>query len=149
MLFRSADSAGSYYSLSGRGPNVFMLEGVPAPGKTNLQLEQALRAEIDRVAKEGVTEAELRRVKAQWTASQVYGRDSLFNQAREIGTWWVSALPLDTSDQLIALLQTVTTDQVQSVARRYFVDDQLTIAELLPLPINANPTRRSAVNIRH
>ncbi|MDI9331133.1 MAG: pitrilysin family protein [Alphaproteobacteria bacterium] len=146
---RVADSAGSYHSLSGRGPNVFVLDGVPAPGKTATQLEQALRAEIERVARDGVTEAELRRVRAQWTAAQVYGRDSLFNQAREIGTWWVTGLPLDTSDRLIEMLQNVTGAQVQDVARRYFQDDQLTVAELLPQPMNANPPRRPAVPIRH
>ena len=146
---RVADSAGSYHSLSGRGPNVFVLEGVPASGKTPDQLEQALRAEIARVSRDGVSDAELRRVKAQWTASQVYGRDSLFNQAREMGTWWVSGLPLDTSDQLIALLNGVSAEQVQSVAQRYFVDEQLSVAQLIPLPVNPQAPRRSAGHIRH
>jgi zinc protease len=146
---RVADSAGSYHSLNGRGPNVFVLEGVPAPGKTSEQLEQALRTEIDRVAREGVTEAELRRVKAQWTAAQVYGRDSSFNQAREIGSWWITGMPLDTSDQLIGMLQAITAAQVQDVARRYFVDEQLTVAQLLPQPLNTNPPRRPALTTRH
>ncbi|MEY2660442.1 MAG: Protease 3 precursor [Pseudomonadota bacterium] len=146
---RVADSAGSYHSLNGRGPNVFVLEGVPAPGRSVEQLEQALRAEIERVAREGVTEAELRRVKAQWTAAQVYGRDSLFNQAREIGTWWVTGLPLDTSDQLIEMLQSVTVAQVQDVARKYFNDDQLTVAQLVPQPIATSTARRPSANIRH
>ena len=96
-----------------------------------------------------VSDAELRRVKAQWTASQVYGRDSLFNQAREMGTWWVSGLPLDTSDQLIALLNGVSAEQVQSVAQRYFVDEQLSVAQLIPLPVNPQAPRRSAGHIRH
>lgn len=145
---RVADSAGAYHDLSGRGPKVFMLEGVPAPGKTVEQLEQALRAEIARVAREGVNEAELRRVKIQWTASQVYGRDSLFNQARQIGTWWVTGLPLDTSDRLIEMLNAVTAAQVQAVAQKYFGDDALTVAHLIPQPM-ANAPRRPAVPLRH
>ena len=147
---RVADSAGSYHSLSGRGPNVFVLEGVPAPGKTPQQLEQALRAEIERIARDGVQEAELKRVKTQWTAAQVYGRDSLFNQAREIGTWWINGLPLDTSDRLIEMLHTVSASQVQDVARRYFGEDQLTVAELVPQPSNKpSPAPRAGVPLRH
>ncbi len=145
---RVADSAGAYHDLTGRGPKVFMLEGVPAAGKTVEQLEQALRAEIARVAREGVNEAELRRVKIQWTAAQVYGRDSLFNQARQIGTWWVTGLPLDTSDRLIEMLNTVTAEQVQAVAHKYFSDDQLTVAHLIPQPMAAAP-RRATTPLRH
>lgn len=146
---RVADSAGSYHDLSARGPKVFVMDGVPAPGKTLDQLEQALRAEIDRIAREGVHEDELRRVKTQWTAAQVYGRDSLFNQAREIGTWWIEGLPLDTSDRLIDLLNAVTAQQVQDVARKYFGDDQLAVAHLLPQPLHQGATPRPALNIRH
>jgi zinc protease len=146
---RVADSAGSYHSLYGRGPHVFVLEGVPARGKTPQQLEKALRGEIERIAREGVTEAELKRVKTQWTAAQVYGRDSLFNQAREIGTWWIIGLPLDTSDRLIDALNGVTPRQVQEVARRYFNDDQLTVAQLVPQPVKPLSPPRAGVSLRH
>ena len=44
-------------------------------------------------------------------------------------------LPLDTNDRLLALLKTVTTAQVQDVAKRYFGDDQLTVATLVPQPL--------------
>ncbi len=132
---RVADDVGASYGLSGRGPQVFMLTGVPAVGKTTEALEQALRAQLQRIAKEGVTEAELRRVKAQWMAAKVYQRDSLFNQAREIGTSWIEGLPLDSNELLLDRLQTVTADQVRSVAQRYFDDTQLTVAVLQPLPM--------------
>jgi zinc protease len=146
---RVADSAGAYHDLTARGPKVFVLEGVPAPGKSLEQLEQALRGEIERISRDGIQEDELRRVKTQWTAAQVYGRDSLFNQARELGTWWIEGLPLDTSDRLIDLLQAVTAAQVQDVARKYFGDDQLTVAQLLPQPVNPSANARPAKNIGH
>ena len=76
----------------------------------------------------------LRRVKAQWMAAKVYQRDSLFNQAREIGTSWIEGLPLDSNELLLDRLQRVTADQVRSVAQRYFDDTQLTVAVLQPLP---------------
>jgi zinc protease len=73
---RVADSAGAYNGLWGRGPQLFMLDAVPAPGKTAEQVEAALRAQVARVAQGGVTEAELNRVKTQWVASEVYKLDS-------------------------------------------------------------------------
>lgn len=133
---RVADSAGAHNGLWGRGPQLFVLEGVPAQGKTAAQVELALREQVARIAREGVTEAELNRVKTQWVASAVYKLDSVFNQARELGSNWVQGLPLDASEQLIARLREVTSDQVKAVAGQYFGDDQLTVAVLQPQPLD-------------
>jgi zinc protease len=86
---RVADSAGAYNGLMGRGPQLFVLDGVPAPGKTADQVAAALREQVARVAKDGVSETELKRVKTQWVASEIYKKDSVFNQARELGSYWV------------------------------------------------------------
>ncbi|WP_093247348.1 pitrilysin family protein [Variovorax sp. EL159] len=131
---RVADSAGAYSGFIGRGPQLFMLEGVPAAGKTVEAVEAALRAQVARVAKDGVGEAELARVKTQWVASETYKRDSVMAQARELGSNWIQGLPLDASERIVARLQSVTAAQVQAVAAKYFGDDQLTVATLRPLP---------------
>lgn len=138
---RVADSAGSSAMVTGRGPSLFLLSGVPAEGKTAQQVEEALRAEVARVAAEGVSEAELSRVKTQWIAATVYQRDSVHGQAQDLGSNWVLGLPLDAEERLLALLRTVTPEQVQQVAARYFGDDQLTVATLLPQPLDARPRR--------
>jgi zinc protease len=141
---RVADSAGASYGLLARGPRLFVLDGVPAPGKTAAQVEAALREQVARIAREGITDAELERVKTQWVASEVYKRDSLYWQAREIGTHWVMGLPPDSGDRLLARLRGVTAAQVQDVAARLFGDDQLTVAELLPQPPDPRRPRRLA-----
>ena len=147
---RVADSAGASNGLLGRGPQLFILDGVPAPGKTAAQVEAALREQVARIAREGISAAELERVKTQWVASEVYKRDSLFNQARELGTYWVLGLPLDANDRLLTRLRAVTAEQVQAVAARYFGDDQLTVATLLPQPPDPNrPRRKPAAGGRH
>lgn len=147
---RVADSAGASNGLMGRGPQMFVLDGVPAAGKTAAQVEAALREQVARVAREGISASELERVKTQWIASEVYKRDSLFNQAREIGTHWVLGLPLDTNEQLLTRLRAVTAAQVQSVAARYFGDDQLAVATLLPQPPDpSRPRRQPAAGSRH
>jgi zinc protease len=137
---RLADSAGAGNGLMGRGPQMFTLGAVPAAGKTTEQVEAALRAQLARVAREGVSEAELNRVKTQWVASEVYKLDSVMNQARELGNAWALGLPLDTGEQLIARLRQVTAAQVQAVAQTYFGDDQLTVAVLRPQP--PDPSRK-------
>ncbi|MGJ7500661.1 M16 family metallopeptidase [Variovorax sp. ZT5P49] len=139
---RVADSAGAYSGFMGRGPQLFVLDGVPAAGKSAEVVEAALRAQLARVAKEGVGEAELARVKTQWVASETYKRDSVMAQARELGSNWVQGLPLNASERIVARLQSVTAAQVQAVAAKYFGDDQLTVATLRPLPPEAKPRGR-------
>jgi zinc protease len=145
-----ADNAGANYGLAGRGPQVFTVFGVPSPSKTSAQVERALRAELARVARDGVNAAELRRVKVQWMAGEVYKRDSVFNQAQSLGQNWIQGFGPDSDERLIARLRTVTAAQVQAVAARYFGDDALTVATLLPQPIDKNHTaRQPASSARH
>ena len=132
---RVADSVGAYNGLFGRGPQIFVLNGVPAEDKTPQQVMEALRQQVARVANEGVTEAELNRVKTQWVAGEIYKLDALFSQARELGRNWVNGFPLDANTRLLARLRTVTAAEVKSVAARYFGDDQLTQAVLVPQPM--------------
>ena len=147
---RVADAAGADNGLWGRGPQLFMLMGVPAPGKTATQVEDALKIQVARIAREGITAAELARVKTQWVAGEVYKLDSLFNQARELGTQWAQGLGVDAGDRLIEQLRGVTAEQVQSVAQRYFGDDALTVAHLVPQPVDkTRKPRVSATGARH
>ena len=142
---RLADSAGASNGLLGRGPQLFMLDGVPAAGKTPEQLASALRQQVAVVATGGVSEAELARVKTQWVASETYKLDCVFSQARELGSNWVNGLPLDADARLIAMLRSVTSAEVQAVAARYFGDDQLSVATLLPQAPDPDRKRRNPV----
>lgn len=147
---RVADSVDAGNGLWGRGPQLFTLTGIPAPGKTPEQVETALRAQVARVAREGVTDAELKRVLTRWIAGEIYKLDSVMNQARELGTAWVLGLPLDADQRLMARLGEVTADQVKSVAARYFGDERLSVGILRPLPPDPNrKPRQPAVPLRH
>ena len=119
-----------------RGPALFTLSGTPVNGVSTLELEQRLRAEIEKIAKDGVTEAELQRVKTQLVASQVYKRDSIFGQAMEIGSTEMAGLLHTDIERVIEKLKAVTPQQVRAVAQKYFGDDALTIATLSPLPLS-------------
>lgn len=132
---RVAISVGAGYTSAARGPALFVLDGTPAPGVTTQQLEKLLRAEVERIAKEGVSEAELKRVKTQLIAGQIYKRDSIFGQAMEIGTLEMAGISHRLIDRIIEKEAAVTSQQVQAVAQKYFGSDALTIATLEPLPL--------------
>ena len=145
---RVASQAGAGYDNTARGPVLFTLEGVPAEGRTLLELEEALRGEIRRIAADGVTPEELTRVKAQVVAAQVYKRDSIFGQAMEIAQFEMSGLSHKQIDRALEKIRAVTVDQVRAVAARYFGDDTLTVATLTPLPLPQKP-RPAPPGLRH
>lgn len=142
---RVALNASASYGGVGRGPSLFFVTGSPAAGKTVAELEAALRAEIKRLADEGITAAELKRVKSQMLASQVYQRDSMYMQAMSIGSLEASGYGWRAEAIMLDKLQQVTASEVQAVAKHYLVDDQLTLGELIPLPIAAQPAQHQGV----
>lgn len=99
-------------------------------------LENALREQVARLRDTPVAAGELERVKAQVLADHVYQQDSVFYQAMQIGTLETVGLGWRRMDEYLPRIQSVTAEQVQAVARRYLVDDRLTIAVLEPQPMD-------------
>ncbi|MDR3212563.1 MAG: insulinase family protein [Azoarcus sp.] len=102
---RLAVSVGASYDGINRGPAIFYLDGVPAPGQSVDALASALRAEVRRIHDEGVSEDELSRVKTQALASRIYSRDSLMGQAMEIGQLESTGLSWRDDTRLLAGLR--------------------------------------------
>ena len=73
------------YSAVSRSPSLFLIDATPANGHTTAELEKAIRAQIERIRNEPVSAEELKRVKAQVVAGNVYSRDSVFYQGMQIG----------------------------------------------------------------
>ena len=144
-----AQSAGAGYDGTVRGEASFILDGQPAEGHTVAELEAALRAELKRIADEGVTAEELARIKTQIIAGEVYKRDSMMAQAMEIGQFEASGHSWRDYDKLLDKLRAVTSEEVQAVAKKYFGDDTLTVAVLDPLPLDQAKPRKSGVATRH
>ncbi len=132
---RLAVNAGASYDVTARGPGLFYVLGSPSEGKTRAELEAGLRAELARIAKDGVEAAEMARARAQLVAGQVYKLDSMFAQAMEIGQLETAGIAYRENRRMIEKLQAVTAEQVQAVVQKYFVDTQLTVAELDPQPL--------------
>lgn len=146
---RVANRAGAGYSMTQRGPAQFTLDGTPADGRTTAEVEEALRAEIARIAAEGVPETELARAKVQYVSSRVYKRDSIFAQAMELAGLEMVGLSYRDADRILEQVRSVTGDEVKAVAAKYFGDDALTVATLLPQPIGTPRAAPAVTGGRH
>jgi zinc protease len=124
------------YNIDARGENLFALDGTPAQGHDIAELEKALRQQVQKLRDDLVSEDELKRVKAQVVAGDVYQRDSVFYQAMQIGSLESVGLGWQLGDQYVDHVKAVTAEQVRDVARKYLTDDHLTVAVLDPLPIS-------------
>jgi zinc protease len=144
-----ASGADASYDGVGRGPGFFYLTGVPSAGTSIETLEQALRAEVQRVVEEGVSEDELKRLKAQVTASRVFERDSMFFQARQIGSLEMAGYSWRDVDVMTERFRAVTAEQVREVARKYLIDDGLTVAVLDPQSVANRKPAAPVSGVRH
>ncbi len=134
-----AVDVGAGYDSTARGREaLFELVGTPSEGKTVAELEAALIAQIELVKTGGVTQQELDRVKAAVIASDVYQRDSMFYQGMQIGQLTTMGYDWRMLKTYPDKLKAITSEQVQAVAKKYLVKDNMTIATLDPQPIDPN-----------
>jgi zinc protease len=105
---------------------------VLAPGAAHAQVEKALLAEIAKIKADGVTEAEVARVKQQYIARDAYKRDGTAAIAGEINEWiavgdWTLYVSFPQK------VQQVTPADVQRVAKEYLKEDQSTTGWFIPV----------------
>jgi zinc protease len=92
----------------------------------------AVRAELDKVRTELVTEKELAKAVKQFTAATLATRKTMQGQAQDFGGNWMSANDLNFSERYLAAVKRVTREDIQRVARRYLVAENRTLFALLP-----------------
>jgi zinc protease len=103
-----------------------------AKGKTVAQAQASIRKAIEEIKEKGILESELKRIKVRILSDQIYKRDSIFGQAMEIGSNEMAGFSWRDIDSMLEKMQTITPAQVQEVAKKYLVDEGLTIAVLEP-----------------
>jgi len=130
-----AASAGAGYDLYDRQQGLFLIDGTPAGSHTIADVQQALFEQISRLQETLVEADELARVKSQVVASNVYEQDSSFYQAMKIGQLEAVDLDWKLANVYVERINAVTAEQVQAVAKKYLVEERLTVAELDPLPM--------------
>ncbi len=133
-------TASAHYNGYGRLSDLFTLSGVPNQGISIEALKKAFLKQVQQLKDKKVTEGELKRVKASVIASEIYERDSIENMATIIGSVLTVGMSLEMINDYAPSILDVTPEQVQKVAKKYLIDDQLTVAELVPLPLSKNTT---------
>ena len=139
----------SGYDSIERGPGLFLIDATPSEGKTVTEVEAAIRGVLETLKRDGISEEELNRVKAQVIASQVYQRDSVFYQAMKIGELETNGIGYRAIETRIEKLKAVTVEQVQAVAKKYLIDDTLTVATLDPQPLDDKKPVAPPKGVRH
>jgi len=134
-------SAGAGYNIFSRYPTLFLFDATPSEKNTIEDAEQALYAEIADIQENLVSEKELKRVKAQVIASEVYQQDSIQRQATVIGSLETVGLGWQLMEEYNHRINSITAEQVREVARKYLVEEGLTVSELQPLE---NPASHQA-----
>ena len=132
-----AVSADVGYNLYARQAEVFLLDATPAAGRSVDEVEAAILAQLQRLKDEPVTTEELARIKAQVVAGKVYERDSIFYQAMQLGTLETVGLGWQRMDEYAERVRAITAEQVQQVAKKYLLENSLTVAVLEPLPLDS------------
>ena len=69
-------------------------------------------------------------------AAAVYEQDSTFYQAMQLGVLETVGLSWQLKQDYLDNIQAVTAEQVQQVAKKYLINDHLTVAVLDPQPID-------------
>ena len=134
-----AAAASASYQIASRLDNLFMLSGTPAQGKSIQELEVAFRNEILNLQTHLVSDKELQRVKAQVISADIYEKDSVFYQAMIIGVLETIGLSWELADEYVERIKSISSEQVMAVAKKYLIDDRLTVADLHPISIKNNP----------
>ncbi|MBU3627798.1 pitrilysin family protein [Polynucleobacter sp. AP-Reno-20A-A9] len=126
------NDVGVGYDMISRGPELFLISATMAKGKTVDQAQVSIRKALDELKQKGILESELKRIKVRILSEQIYKRDSIFGQAMEIGSTEMAGFSWKDIDYILEKMQTITPEQVQAVAKKYLVDEGLTIAVLDP-----------------
>jgi zinc protease len=120
-------------------PFPFFVEATLAPGVSHQKVEDAVKAAMYEVAKNGVTEQELERSKNQIEVSVIRSRDGTYPFASALGEavasadwkWFVG---------YVDAMKKVTREDVKRVAATYFVPDHATVGWFIPVTEEpANP----------
>lgn len=122
-----------------RWPNLYVIGATPRAPHTAAEVEAAITSELERLAAEPVTAAELQKVRRQAAAAAVYALRSSAGLAAQLSLFEILTGDWRNLLRRNEALTQVTAEQIETVARRTFVESNRTVAMLgrpkaVPLP---------------
>lgn len=122
----------TYYDERTRGDSLLLLTAELAdPPLTDLEGAQArVWEQIETLRTTAPSPEELERARTQLIARQVYARDSIQEQARQLATFQAIGLPWRLLDEDAETLATVTPQQIREVAATWLTRERLSVAHV-------------------
>ncbi len=121
-----AAAINSSYNVLARGDTLLVLTAIPVPGQDLVTLRDALLAEVFRLRDELVSQEEIERVLANVLADNVFSRDSMDQQATQLGRLATLNEPLDWPLRYAQQLRRVSPEQIQELAQRFLQTERMT-----------------------
>ncbi len=127
-----AISAWAGYEGLSNDPFLFFAGATAANGKAIEDVEAALLAEIRKIQNAPPAATEVQKAKNQVEASFIMQQDSLYSQARTIGSFEMT-VGWRFIDKYLDGIRRVSPEDVSRVARKYLIDERKTTGILVPL----------------
>lgn len=127
-----AASAAAWYMGDAIDETVIAITATPRGGATLEEVEQAALAEVARIAKDGVTEAELAAAKKRYVRSLIFARDDQSDMARIYGSTLATGGTVADVAQWPGRIEAVTADAVRAAAEKYLDARRSVTGYLLP-----------------
>jgi len=115
----------------GKYPSLIVFFAIPSPGHSNEEVQAAIRAEIDRLRSEPVSDEELARVKSRAKASLVRRLQFNMGIARQLGATQTIYGDWREMFNEVAHIDAVTKEDIQRVAQATFVAENRTVAMIV------------------
>lgn len=116
----------------GFDPGLFNLYATLPPGGDLAAVESRIAAQLQRIAKDGVSEAELAKVRKQMLANFWRGIATISGKAQTLGNFEVFHGDYRKLFAAPELYAKVSSADIQRVAAKYLHDDNRTVGHLLP-----------------
>lgn len=127
---------------AGRYPGWFEIQVELLQGKDRDKAEQIVLDELKALRDQPVSDAELKRIKRRLLAGTIFGRESVHALAESIARG-VTINDLEFLKNYLPRLQSVTAEEVQAAARKYFDPEQRVVVWSVPKSAAKNEEART------
>jgi len=147
-LHQALVESGLASEMSGGAANLieagwYELSATAAPGQKLEPIEQVLTSELTKLTDKGVTEEELQRAKTQLSANVILSLRDITSQAMQLGSDQSTAGDYRFTERYLAAVKTVSTADVQRVAKTYLTSSNRTVGFFEPTTLKGEPGETS------
>jgi len=105
------------YNGTRLGPGTFSISASPKPGQETTPIQNAIKDNIAEIAKQGVTESELKQVRDRMLAAEIFARDDLFGAPQALAHAVTVGCSIDDVEKSSDDVQALTSNDIQNAAK--------------------------------